>query len=381
MAIHRNFPGLYQAVETMGAKWKPFKLKGSGPGEWEKIGDRLEPGIHIELIDVDLKEGLLSYEGHQVLLYIQDHGRNVQKALDDGSTGRRYHVADCSTLQEMRANNRFERYVATNNLSGSFFISGQVWPSHQTIEGHTELKVCQNCLKKLNYQGISVSEKYWDIFNCFTLEKFFSTYSSFFKHMPTRRAGVGSSDGYTDDWNDISGRYKTAKNYCCEQCHVDLSEHKNLLHTHQINGVKKDNNNSNLRALCSDCHRKQPMHEQLFVLHADTRLINHLRRTQEKMPNSDWGEVIELADPGVGGLLKQCQHSHLEPPEVGYELQASDGVILAELELAWPGSKVGVAISEEDKKVAIKTGWEIWSMIDAIDRFDQFQRRLSQGLF
>jgi hypothetical protein len=375
MAIRVDFSDLRQSVKAMGAELVDFELR-FDPGKLEQIDIDLMGGIEVDINDVDLENGILSYQGRQVLLYIQDHGGNVQKALDDGSTGRRYHVADCSTLQEMRAKNRFERYVATNDLSGSFFISGQDWGTHQMVEGTTELKVCKNCLTKLNYQGYSTGRKKGQIFQGFTIGEFFSTFSSFFKYMPKRRAGSAVSDDYTADWADISGRYKAVRKFCCEQCHVDLPEHKNLLHTHHINGVKKDNSNSNLRALCSDCHRKQPMHEQLFVSHEDTRLINHLRRAQAKMPNGDWDEVIELADRGLEGLLKQCQHSYLELPEVGYELQANDEAIIAELELAWPESKVGVAIGEEDKAVAEKAGWEIWSMIDAIDRFDQFQQRL-----
>ncbi|WPU32705.1 HNH endonuclease [Pseudoalteromonas piscicida] len=71
---------------------------------------------------------------------------------------------------------------------------------------------------------------------------------------------------------------KLVDHYTCEQCGVELSQYKRLLHTHHINGVKTDNSISNLRALCLDCHKKQPKHEHMHVTHNDQLIINQLRR-------------------------------------------------------------------------------------------------------
>ena len=85
MAIHVDFSDLHNAVKAMGAKLVDFELC-IDHGELERIDVDLEHGIEVDITDVDLKNGILSYKGRQVLLYIQDHGGNVQKALDDGST-------------------------------------------------------------------------------------------------------------------------------------------------------------------------------------------------------------------------------------------------------------------------------------------------------
>ena len=52
----------------------------------------------------------------------------------------------------MRGKGRYERYVATNDLSGEFYIAGHDPDSGKNIDGRTRLKVCKNCLGKLNYR-------------------------------------------------------------------------------------------------------------------------------------------------------------------------------------------------------------------------------------
>jgi hypothetical protein len=107
----------------------------------------------------------------------------------------------------------------------------------------------------------------------------------------------------------------------------------------------------------------------MFVPHEEMQLITRLRR--EQMGGgvaADWEEVFELADPGVHGILHHCRRRRMSPPEVGYELQASDGRIVAQLELAWPKRKAGVAISEADLHVARDQGWRAWSMLEALEK-------------
>ena len=41
--------------------------------------------------------------------------------------------------------------------------------------------------------------------------------------------------------------------------------------------------------------------------------------------------------------------------------------IIAELELAWPEQKIGIAIGEQDREQAIESGWRIYTMIEAIE--------------
>jgi hypothetical protein len=147
----------------------------------------------------------------------------------------------------MRSKGRYERYVATNDLSGEFYIAGYDYDSREPINGKTRLKVCKNCLSKLEYWRAGRTRD--QIVAEFDLEAFFDTYKSFFPHMPRRRAG--EFDGqYTADWGEVARRYKETKNFTCESCHLDLRNALSLLHVHHINGVKTNNSPANLKALC-----------------------------------------------------------------------------------------------------------------------------------
>jgi hypothetical protein len=145
---------------------------------------------------------------------------------------------------------------------------------------------------------------------------------------------------------------------------------------HHENGVKGDNNKTNLIALCADCHRKEPYHEHLFVHKNDTTLINKLRRDQSLLKTDGWIEVYEFADPSMNGLLSMCQTTGLSIPSVAYELLGDFDEIIAELELAWPRSKQCVVISKDDSQVASEQGWKAWTMIEAIEKFSDFKNRV-----
>ena len=361
MHLSVDFSALHAAVARMGAAgFDPGSLIHRQAEPLDPIDVGLKGGLEIAIREIDSENGLLSYKGRQVLLYIQDHGHSAQAALEDGSTGRKFHVADCTALKSMRKKNRFERYVVTNDLSGEFYISGRDYRSGSLVEGRTRLKVCKYCLGELNYQGYKTGNR-GAVFKRFRLERFFSTYSSFFPHLPKRLAGTPDSD-YTADWPAIAGAYKADQGFRCEKCGVDLSEHRELLHGHHRDGVKTNNSRSNIRALCAHCHRHQPSHEHMFVPHSDTQLINRLRREQKLLGSSNWDQVFELADPAVHGVVHQARKNNMPVPEVGYEIQAADGRVIVELELAWPRRREGVAIVVEDIPVAAERGWNVKSV-------------------
>ena len=112
------------------------------------IDIELKESKKIALSEVDTDERLLSYKGRQVLLYIREHGEDVQAALEDGSEGRRFHIAFCRTLREMKRDG-LELYVATNDFSGQFHITGTDPETGTLISGKTDLAPCWNCLEEL----------------------------------------------------------------------------------------------------------------------------------------------------------------------------------------------------------------------------------------
>jgi len=334
----------------------------------------------INLKDIGSTQGLLSFidergVAQQVLLYIQDHGGGIGTAIYDIDKRRKFHVADCSTLQKKRADGTFERYVMTNDLSNQFFITGKDWETRKNESATVELQVCKNCLRSLNYKNYSHEYRDFNdrVFQEFSISDFFATYSSFFASLPSRLSGEDDGN-YSDDWQMISVKYRSSKNYCCESCGVDLSKNKKLLHTHHKSGVKTNNKLSNLQALCIDCHRKQVNHEHLFVHHEDMVMINHLRREQGQLKKGSWSEVFEFSDPALHGLLAKCEHNRVKNPVVAYEILGDMDEIVAELELAWPKSKNCIVIRKDDAVVAREHGWHVWTMIEAMDDFSQFKR-------
>ena len=279
MYLNVDFERLYAAVRRMGAdSVDPDLVVRRGVTKIDPIDIQLEEGIEVDLSEVGVTDnGLFIYRGRQVLLYIQDHGRRVQDALDDGDSGRRFHVAYCRTLEDMRSKGRYERYVATNDLSGEFYIAGYDYDSREPINGKTRLKVCKNCLSKLNYRRAGRTRD--QIVAEFDLKAFFATYQSSFPHMPSRRAG--EFDGqYTADWGEVARRYKETKNFTCESCHLDLRNALSLLHVHHINGVKTNNSPANLKALCIQCHSQQPDHKHITVSDENSQRIAELRWEQ-----------------------------------------------------------------------------------------------------
>lgn len=143
--VHRVSDDVVDIGLQIGTDWVPPHVK--------KLRDRLKTsGINIKLKDVTTNGGLLSYRGQHVLLYIPDHGPYVEDALRDPGLGKRFHLSDCKTIKQMRAINRYARYVATTNTSGPFKIVG-INQHKNKIEGEARLHVCKNCLRQLNYKG------------------------------------------------------------------------------------------------------------------------------------------------------------------------------------------------------------------------------------
>ena len=379
MELTVNFSALTAALELMGIK--PLDEVSLPPRgvPLDPIDLELEDGIELlDLNAVETTNGLLSLKGRQILLYIQDHGSRVPHALENGKNGRKFHVADCTTLHTMRARKRFERYVVTNSLDGDFPIAGEDWQTGKKMEGTARLWVCQNCLKKLNYKGAKHGSTH-HIARDFDIGDFFSTYSSFFPHLPRRHAGRSEDEVYSQDWPNIAAKYKADKDFKCEDCGVNLRSQKSLLHVHHLNGVKGDNRPGNLEALCVACHREQPQHKRMFIKHSDMQTINRLRREQGLLRRGNWGKVIKSCDPALRWLLEACKQKDAPIPEVCWEIKDESGAVIATIEVAWPSARIGVAISEEDRKNACDARWKVLSMFDALDDIDIFVQTISRS--
>ncbi|MCQ6261950.1 HNH endonuclease [Alcanivorax sp. MM125-6] len=357
MKITTGFGGLWERVNEMGAASREFSYQSINPGEIE-IDDQLKRGLtDIDLDEIESVAGLLSYKGRQILLYIPDQGRAIREVLEDPEQGRRFHVAECRTIETMRREGRFERFTITTDLSGTFNISG--WDAYSgLVKGNAELKVCRNCLSFLNYKGYRI-ERSWrqKIAHMFSIDVFFKTYSTQFRHLPNK--DTDRSSGYAKNWDQISRRFRADKNWTCEICSVGLEEYPRLLHTHHRDGNKRNNALDNLQALCVDCHRKQYMHESMAVKKADMVQIQKLRRSQGCLDKvKDWQAVLDMADSAYEGVARYVRVDGGSVPEVGADVIGPDHKAILTAELSWPDQKTAIVERDEDREILKAAGWK-----------------------
>lgn len=361
MEIRVDFSELWSQVKRLSDHTVEFDWVAAA--QLDPIDIELLEGREVRLEDLDVINGLLSVDGRQVLLYIPDQFSPIDVVQTSPEKGNRFHVADCKTLADMRAKGRFQRYVVTNNLTGIFPISGKN-SRGGSGELDSRLMVCKNCLEKLNYHNYCHDVKRPHIWKSFEISRFFETYSTNFTHLPRTLIQRAISNNYTPDWAEISADVRRRCDFKCDDCGLNLAQHRHLLHVHHVSGVKQDNSSVNLRPLCVDCHRKQPLHEHMFISMTDMKLLTRLRREQSILA-SDWQQVLKLADLSVHGALMHAQHRGFEVPEVGYVLMSHDQGITFEVEAAWRHKRIAISIANAPEIA----GWTIVSPADFIGAY------------
>ena len=361
MEIRFDFSELWAQARRIGGV--PVEMVWTPTTQLDPIDIELRRGREVRLEDLDVVNGLLSVDGRQVLLYIPDQFKPVDVVQGSPEHGKRFHVADCKTLVDMRGRGRFDRYVVTNDLGGVFPISGRN-SSGQPAQLDSRLLVCKNCLEKLNFQNYCHEARRNAIWRSFEIGIFFETYSTSFSHLPRSLSNRSLANEYTRDWAEVSANVRRRCGFVCNECGVGLSEHHHLLHVHHVNGVKSDNGANNLRALCVDCHRKQPLHDRMFISLAQMQVLTRLRRAQGIIADN-WERVVELADLSVQGALKHARQQGFDVPELGYEITSSAGAVVGVIELAWPSQQLGVYISG-----ALECpGWNLMRPVEFIERY------------
>ncbi len=225
----------------------------------EEVAILEKEGIDVEVGDIKfLTDGTIAYKNRRVLLYIRDwklHGSH--------SSFPKFHICNCSTLEEMISKGRFKRYVVSTRTDGIFLFNLINSNENQTIEREEELDVCKNCLWHLNYNDYRTNRS--KAFAMFELSEFFIRFTcSPIRVTPLETERTAPLSVYPKDWNKKSTAFKNTANWVCKRCKKDFSGKKSkFLHSHHKDGNTFDNRPSNIEVLCILCHAKEHKHGQL----------------------------------------------------------------------------------------------------------------------
>ena len=266
--------GLNGLRQLMGAPlivWKPR-------GDWAPINiDGILESTELVITPRDIEyasDGTLEYNGQKLIVYIRDQEEYFQPY--------RFHVADCSTLESMREEGKYDKYVIPTRPDGKFHVN--TYRHSKCIKkGVMSLYVCMNCLNKLNFQGTRES---------FDLKEFFERYGSQITSEPAETDITAPENKYSPDWPQIRERYKEKVEWRCEKCSINLRKGKKFLDVHHINGLRNNNGEENLCALCIGCHAEEFQHQHLK---STPRYKEFLRwRNQQQSNREDFSSQLIL---------------------------------------------------------------------------------------
>lgn len=232
--------------------------------DWETIEIS---GITITPLDKNfsIKNNELFYKNTKVLLYIRDQAMYGQPedVLKNYKSGYKFHLSWCKTLQTMFNSGKYEKYVVSTRQDEVLLVRA-IGSNNKVYESEQKLHVCRYCLSTLNYKGYryATKEERDKIYNEFSLKEFFSVQNSdySFHDMPKHDEYSAKTNVYPDNWEHVSELHRKLCHYRCERCGKDCSHDHSLLHVHHKNGNKQDIRQSNLIALCLECHISEHPH-------------------------------------------------------------------------------------------------------------------------
>jgi hypothetical protein len=253
--------------ERLGAPLRKYEgVRSSGVLTIEEIEILAREGLEIPLGEVNvLEDGTLVYKNRRVVLYIRDVKQYRKAEVDELP---RFHIANCDKLQEMRANNRFERYVVATRDTGVFQINLKGYNSSAFERSDKTLRVCQLCLSKLNWEGFKQIGGDRSLRRGFVadfrLTRFFEVYpQNLMTHEPRHDAHSAPLNDYGPEFRMVADRIKRQRGYKCDDCGIDLSKLRRFLHAHHKNGLQHDNSDENIAILCVVDHAKQYNHSHV----------------------------------------------------------------------------------------------------------------------
>jgi hypothetical protein len=268
---------LLALLRSMGASPRAYVAPApSGQLSGDEINRLAREGIEIPLDEVRiLEDGTLAYKNQRVVLYIRDQ-KQYHRSDDDALP--KFHVSNCDKLREMRANNRYDRYVVSTRETGQFQINRRSFNATRYKQSEESLAVCQFCLSFLDWRQFKRARKNAltrrEVVSNFSLKEYFDEYGrTLFSKLPMHTDETAPLNDYTPDFRIVADRLKAARKFRCDNCGIDLSKFKRYLHAHHKNGLQYDNTESNIAILCIEDHARQYAHPHVKYMDAYKEFI------------------------------------------------------------------------------------------------------------
>ena len=247
----------------------------------------------IEIKDNETNVGMYFIDGngikHVGFLYLQDYRLNVYGPP-------RYHLCNCSTIQEFKINGYFHKYRWAN--TEAVMVVNR--DSRKEVP-FDHLDLCKNCVsiirERAGHESFQTSKEFVEfvkqkVYGNEVADKdglFDDTGEAAIAKDIKKELGIADIDfgaeydifGYVHGWEQISKAYREKQNYTCERCglHIEDPLDRRFIHVHHKDGNKANNSNSNLECLCIDCHAHvDSNHEQNFSEGANSILLKTFRK-------------------------------------------------------------------------------------------------------
>ena len=260
------------------------------------IERELKTGVVVDRDDVQSVGPYLTYRGeHLAILYILNSTSpsfDLENNEPTKSTPK-FHLTWCRTLEQMMQRKRFDRYVLSRSESNLFKVEAlerdpdlikELGERHMLED--IRLYPCQNCLVDLNYRGFDRNQAKparLSQVEDFVIKDYLRENDgnlTVMRHLPKTLAANAKPGGYTQDFPEISRRLREEYNWKCTECGIDMSDKKEGLHTHHVNGVKSDNSIRNLRVLCALCHRDVDEHHR--GMHIKPDIVRYIELNRDR---------------------------------------------------------------------------------------------------
>lgn len=226
-----NFPNLKNRLTDMGVQI-------GQAGVWRSVGT-------VDVLPNDIGKRIFFESGG--IFYIDDEGIKRQGFMYKArfyfewkgeKKHPKFHICKCSTIENFGQ----EAYRFANAEPIKIYSRN----TGKEVEVES-MELCEYCKQQINEE---VREDVRQVYDS----------TDFVKIL--KKAGDEESSqydvdifGYVKNWEEISRAYRIKKDFTCERCgtHVEDLDHF-YMQTHHKNGVKTDNNESNLECLCVRCH-------------------------------------------------------------------------------------------------------------------------------